>query len=178
MGGKPWEELMATLKNTLNIILGKQSLKESVKVTVINYASTARMVFKKRDPDLELLSLITFSGGGTEFEAPLTLGYNTIIETKNEFDLFTMAFLTDGGAPYPTTIINKINADVEKVQSRMRFHGIQFGSETSNLKKMATDLNGNYSNVINVEELKNTFKEIINIGFKRSEEHTSELQSL
>ena len=157
---------MAAVKNTISLILSKPRLRDSIKITVINYESTARLIFKKEVPSLDLLNKIDFKSGGTNFELPLTMAYDTILETKNEFDMFTIGFLTDGIAPYPTKIIDKINADKEKIKSKITFNCILFGKESSNLETISKNLKGNYTKVINFEELKNSFKEIINIGFK------------
>jgi len=166
MEGKSWSDLMAAVKDTMNYILNNPNLSESIKITVINYESTARLVFEKKEPSLDLLDLIDFKSGGTNFEFALSKGYQSIIESKDEFDGFTVCFLTDGHATYPNRIIERINNDAEQIKHRISFNCVLFGNANSNLESIAQNLNARYKNVIGFEELKNSFKEIINIGFK------------
>jgi len=166
MEGKSWSDLMAAVKDTMNYILNNPNLSESIKITVINYESTARLVFEKKEPSLDLLDLIDFKSGGTNFELALSKGYQSIIESKDEFDVFTVGFLTDGRAHYPEKIIERINNDTEKIKHRINFNCVLFGKANSNLEDIAKNLNAKYEKAISSEDLKNSFKEIINISFK------------
>ena len=178
MAGRKWDDLKAAVYNTFKLILDKPMLKDSIKITVINYDENARIVFKKKTPNLELLNQINIKGGCTNFEVPLALAYDNILESKNEFDIFTIGFLTDGDAAFPTNIVNRINADVDKIKSRIYFTCVLFENENlnefnefnefnrTNLEKIAHDVGGIFSRVINFEELNESFREIINTSLK------------
>jgi len=166
MSGTLWNELMAAVKATMKLILSNSNFKDSFKITVINHGTTARIVFKEQEPNMDLIDKIDFRSGGTDFEHALSLTYDTLLESKNNYDIFTVGFLTDGKDRYPQKIIDRINADTEKVKSKINFNCILFGTASSNLQTIATSLSANYTKAINFEQLKNSFKEIINIGFK------------
>jgi len=163
MQGQNWTDLMTAVKVTIEYILNTPSLKNSIKITVINYNQNARIIFEKEEPSLDLLNFIDFGGGGTNFGNSLSLAYKTIINSKNEFDIFTVGFLTDGHAQYPSNIIKRINDDNEMIKDRINFNCVLLGNGNSNLKTIATNLNANYKNVIDLEALKQSFIEIIGV---------------
>ena len=156
-----WTQLMAAVKDSIRLILSNSALKETIKITVINYGSTARIVFKEQEPHLDLIDKIKNNGGGTDFENALTLTYDTLLESKSKYDIYTIGFLTDGQAGYPQKIIDRINEDSENVKSKINFNCILFGNQSSNLETISNSLNANYTNAINFEQLKNSFKEIL-----------------
>ena len=163
MEGKPWTDLMAAVKDTMNHIVNTPNLSESIKITVINYESSARIIFNKMEPSLDLLDLINYHPGGTNFEVALQKAYQVILDSKDEFDIFTVGFLTDGRDCVPKKIINVINADAEKIRHRIFFNCVLFGNEDSELETIAKHLNAKYNNAIGFEELKDSFKEIISV---------------
>jgi len=167
MNGQLWHDLMVAVKATINHILSTPTLKNSIKITVINYGSNARVIFEKMRPSLDLLEKIEIKGSsGTDFENALRVAYETILGSKDEFDKFTVGFLTDGRAHYPEKIIERINNDTEKIKHRINFNCVLFGKANSNLEDIAKNLNAKYEKAISSEDLKNSFKEIINISFK------------
>ena len=164
MRGRDWTDLMAAVKETIEFIISRPTLKNAIKITVICYGHRSRVVFKEENPSLDLIDKIVFGDGGTNFELALTETYDRILESKDKYESFAVGFLTDGEAEYPQKIIDKINADADKIKQKIKFNCILFGSESSNLEMISKNLDGNYTNAINFEQLTKSFKEIINVA--------------
>ena len=163
-----WYHLIEAVKNTFNLILGNNTLKNNIKVTVFIHESTTKNCFTKEQVDLSLINLIQPRWGCNDFEPALAAGYDAILDSQNEFDSFRVAFMSDGGCSYPKNIIEKINKDDKKIKSKIQFNCIMFGTEPSGIevnKKIAANLGGKYTNAITFEDLKNSFKEVLNQGF-------------
>ena len=169
MQGTPWNQLIEAVKSTFIMILNNSTLKNTIKVTVFNHASDTKNCFTQRIVDLSLVDQIIFRGGGTNFEYALTAGYNAILESQNQFDIFLVAFMSDGCYSYPKNIIDTIKKDDKRIKDKIKFNCIMFGRDSSGIdihKKIANDLNGKFSNAVTLDELEKSFKEVINEGFK------------
>ena len=158
-----WNGLIEAIKETIKLVLNNSAHKESIKITLINHGSSARVIFKDKEPTLDLIDKISYQGGQTNLEKALSLTYDTLLESKSQYDIFTVCFLAfeEEEKNYPQNIIDRINSDSEKIKSKINFNCILFGNQSSNLETISNSLNANYTNAINFEQLKNSFKEIL-----------------
>jgi len=164
-----WNGLIEAIKETIKLVLNNSAHKESIKITLINHGSSARVIFKDKEPTLDLIDKISYQGGQTNLEKALSLTYDTLLESKSQYDIFTVCFLAfeEEEKNYPQNIIDRINSDSEKIKSKINFNFIKI-IENSNpsLEKIANSLKANYLIANSPEELISIFKEIVNIGLK------------
>ena len=71
MSGKPWEQLLDSLREFLTILKSRAPLMNYPKVSIIQYSCSSQVIFREVDPYPELVDQITFTSGGTDFEKPL-----------------------------------------------------------------------------------------------------------
>jgi hypothetical protein len=99
----------------------------------------------------------------------LSAGYDCVLNSINDFDIFTIGFMSDGGCSYPSSIISKIQKDEKNVKNKIKFNCIMFGDDQSGIdvnKKIASAVGGQFTQAITFEQLQVSFKEVINVGFK------------
>lgn len=163
MNGQKWSNLVKAISNLYDgTFLNNRALLEKVKVTVIVYTESANMLINTETPVQSHVNKLSFKSGGTDFNPPLSMAYDNMIQNTKEFPKHRMYFLTDGQAPYPTQAIQKFKAN-QSLMDKTIFKFVLFGNDKSpTLDLMKNSLGGEISNAVTYEELFESFLEIVN----------------
>ncbi len=75
MEGKRWQSLMQEFEKFVKTFHNDHVLKMNSTISIIVYNGDAHLVCENKCPSKNLVQLIKFQGGDTDFEKPMTLAY-------------------------------------------------------------------------------------------------------
>jgi hypothetical protein len=139
MSGQPWQDLMAAVSAFIDKrieLCNANHCPATDLVTVVNHASTARIVFQERPITSKPQTSIDFRSGGNNFSVAFNTTLPCILSTKADFTP-CLIFMSDGGCGNGEKEMEKIRAQCPTLQVFV----VGFGSgcdrnKLSNLAKL------------------------------------------
>eukprot|EP00347_Sterkiella_histriomuscorum_P017940 403347401 len=163
MKGDRWQDLMKSVQAFMELICANIKIQKHSRITALTYEDNIYEVFEERIPDIELLDLITFKGGGTDFKKPIKYMEQCIQKHFAKYDKFVVCFMTDGDAGFPKKQLESISKD-ENIMRKLDFRCILQGTDQSGankLKNIAAKLQGTMKECIDIEDLKEQFISLV-----------------
>jgi uncharacterized protein YegL len=99
MSGSRWNNLLSSLRQTIEKIKTKDNGKNRLKISIIKFADTATLYCENLSPD-QINQNIPFSSGGTNFDPPFNMAASLAAKYIQESAVVFIC-MTDG-ASYPT----------------------------------------------------------------------------
>ena len=122
MGGSSWNQLLASLKETIEKIKAKDQNRNMLKVSIIKFASSATLYCENLNPT-QVNTNVPFKSGGTNFDPPFNMAAS--LATKYIVNsIVVFIFMTDGGAGLPTNGIAALKKLQTTYPNKLKYAGI------------------------------------------------------
>eukprot|EP01125_Pyxidicula_operculata_P009849 TRINITY_DN3246_c0_g1_i1.p1 TRINITY_DN3246_c0_g1~~TRINITY_DN3246_c0_g1_i1.p1 ORF type:complete len:2508 (+),score=513.73 TRINITY_DN3246_c0_g1_i1:49-7572(+) len=161
MGGQPWADLMKAVHAFLtkrDEMCRSNGYASEDFVTCVNYASSARVIFRNEKINTNLHSKITFASGGTDFAAGLKMVHSEMKQANLSGFTPCLLFMSDGGSGNGE--VEMQNLVKEFPSTKVFVIGFGSGCDRNKMTKMAQLGNGQFMFGTDGTQLKAEFETI------------------